>query len=78
MLRVSAKDVLASLRCGSRRHMLAAITDGLVIRRILMHLGLPTEPPPVAPARGPPPVAPARGPLPIAPARAPPQREFAW
>ena len=54
MMRVFAKDVLACPRCGSRRHMLAAITDGLVIRRILTHLGLPTEPLPIAPAREPP------------------------
>ena len=53
-MRVFAKDALACPRCGSRRHMLAAITNGLVIRRILTHLGLPTEPLPVAPAREPP------------------------
>jgi hypothetical protein len=34
--------------------MLAAITDALAIRRILAHLGLPTEPLPIAPAREPP------------------------
>jgi hypothetical protein len=30
------------------------IEDPVVIRRILAHLGLPTTPPPLAPARGPP------------------------
>jgi len=52
--RVFAKDVLKCPRCGSRRHMLAAISDGRTIRRILAHLGLPTEPLPIAPAREPP------------------------
>ncbi len=63
MKRVFAKDVLKCPRCGSRRHMLAAISDGQMIRRILVVLrlsGLPTEP------------------LPIAPAREPPQAELAW
>jgi hypothetical protein len=40
MKRVFAKDVLKCPRCGSRRHMLATITDGPTIRRILAHLGL--------------------------------------
>jgi len=30
------------------------ITDGLVVRRILDHLELPSSPPPIAPARAPP------------------------
>ena len=34
--------------------MLAAITDGTPIKRLLTHLGLPTEPLPVALAREPP------------------------
>jgi hypothetical protein len=34
--------------------MLAAITDGLTIRRFLAHLGLPTEPLPISPTREPP------------------------
>jgi hypothetical protein len=34
--------------------VLTFLTDPAVVRRILAHLGLPTEPPPVAPARPPP------------------------
>ena len=54
MMRVWSKAVLKCRRCGSRRLMLAAITDGPTITRLLAHLGLPTEPLPVAPAREPP------------------------
>jgi hypothetical protein len=36
------------------RKLIALIHDGLVVRKILAHLGLPTEPPPLAPARAPP------------------------
>ena len=53
-MRVWSKDVLKCPRCGSRRLMLAAITNGPTIRRLLAHLGLPTEPLPVTPAREPP------------------------
>ena len=34
--------------------LIAFLTDGLVVRKILSHLGLPTEPPALAPARAPP------------------------
>ncbi|XXF75417.1 hypothetical protein P2318_20360 [Myxococcaceae bacterium GXIMD 01537] len=34
--------------------MLAWLTEGVVLRRILRHLHLPELPPPLAPARGPP------------------------
>jgi DNA-directed RNA polymerase subunit RPC12/RpoP len=54
MMRVFAKDVLKCPRCGSRRLMLAAITDSTTVKRLLAHLGLPTEPLPVALAREPP------------------------
>jgi hypothetical protein len=46
-------DVLRCPRCGGRRKILAAITEGRVIRAILTSLRLPTEPPVVHPARGP-------------------------
>jgi hypothetical protein len=52
--RVFLVDVLRCTRCGGRRRILAAITEGRVIRAILDALGLPTEPPVVHPARGPP------------------------
>src|SRR5262245_5837281 len=38
-------------RCGSRMRILAAIEDPVVARKILDSLGLPSRPPPVAPAR---------------------------
>jgi hypothetical protein len=51
MARVFALDVLECPRCGSRMHILAAIEDPVVARKILDSLGLPSRPPPVAPAR---------------------------
>ncbi|MBK7675959.1 MAG: transposase [Candidatus Accumulibacter sp.] len=42
-------------RCGGEmRIIIAFITDACVVREILSHLGEPTSPPPIAPARGPP------------------------
>ena len=52
--RVFAIDVLICPRCDGPRKLIALINDGLVVRKILEHLGLPTEPPPMAPARAPP------------------------
>jgi hypothetical protein len=52
--RVFAVDVLACPRCKGRRHFVSVITDPAVIRRILAHLKLPTEPLPLAPPRAPP------------------------
>ena len=46
-------DVLAC-PCGGRIRVIAVIESPAVIRRILKHLGLPAEPPAIAPARGPP------------------------
>jgi hypothetical protein len=34
--------------------IIAFITDGPTVRDLLAHLGEPTAPPPIAPARGPP------------------------
>jgi hypothetical protein len=51
--RVYRQDVLACV-CGGRLRVLAFLTDPSVIRAILLHLGLPAMPPPIAPARGPP------------------------
>jgi hypothetical protein len=50
--RVYLDDVLAC-PCGGRRRVLAEITEPQVVVAILQHLGLPTEPPPVAKARSP-------------------------
>jgi hypothetical protein len=40
--------------CGSAMRIIAFITDGPTVRDILVHLGEPTAPPRIAPARGPP------------------------
>ena len=53
MRRVFEVDVLTCPHCGSRRTLLAAIFDQGAIQKILAHLGLPTEPPTMAPARAP-------------------------
>jgi hypothetical protein len=50
--RTYLEDVL-SCPCGGRRHILADITEPDVVLAILTHLGLPTEPPPIARARSP-------------------------
>ena len=47
-------DVLHCQHCGGRRKLIAMITDAFVARRILEHLGLPSELSPIAPARAPP------------------------
>ena len=57
MKRVFAIDVLRCHHCGSRRQVIALITLPSIIRRILEHLGLPADPPIVAPARPPPQLA---------------------
>jgi len=46
-------DVLACAKCGGRLRVLAVITEREAARRILAHLGQPTEAPPVARARDP-------------------------
>src|SRR3989442_8367863 len=51
MARIFAVDVLQCPRCGGRIRILAAIEDPSVARKILDCLGLPSRPPPVAPAR---------------------------
>ena len=43
--RVFSFDVLHCRHCGGRRKLIALTTDGVVVRKILDHLGLPTEPP---------------------------------
>ena len=63
-------DVLACPRCAGRLELIALIEDPTVIRRILSHLGMPTEVPTPRPARPPPlhptsPGAAAPPPLPL-------------
>jgi hypothetical protein len=52
--RVFAIDVLTCPHCGGARRLIAMITDGDVVRRILEHLELPCAPPEIASARAPP------------------------
>ena len=52
--RVFKVDVEKCPHCGDKRVMLAFITDPPVVHKILDHLGLPSEPPLIAPARAPP------------------------
>ena len=54
MRRVFDLDVLACPRCGGRMCVIATIEAADVLRRILGHLGLPTDPPAALPARPPP------------------------
>lgn len=54
MRRVFGYDVLSCPRCGQTLRLSALIEQPFVIRRILRHLGLPTEVPESAPARAPP------------------------
>ena len=56
-------DVLACPRCRGRLELIALIEDAAVIRRILHHLGLPTDVPAPRPARPPPLPGRAIGPL---------------
>ena len=54
MRRAFEADVLTCPRCGGRMVVLATIEDPAVIRRILTHLGLSTEPGEPLPGRAPP------------------------
>jgi hypothetical protein len=46
-------DVLECPKCHGRLRVLAVITDREPVQRILAHLGMPTDPPPLARARDP-------------------------
>jgi hypothetical protein len=54
LARVFNIDVELCINCGSKMKIIAAIEDPKIIRQILDHMGLPSKPPPVHPARGPP------------------------
>ncbi len=54
MKRVYRIDVLVCELCGGTRKLLAAILEHDQIRKVLAHLGLETQPPPIAQARPPP------------------------
>jgi hypothetical protein len=40
--------------CGGQMRLIAFITEGMQIRKILDHIGVDSEPPHISPARGPP------------------------
>ena len=54
LARVFNIDAETCSKCGGNMKIIAAIEDPKVIRKILEHMGLPTMPPPLYPARGPP------------------------
>lgn len=45
---------LACPNCGAELRLIAFLTEPAPVKHILSHLGLPSEPPPLAAARGPP------------------------
>ncbi|MFT5291091.1 MAG: hypothetical protein ACI8QC_001982 [Planctomycetota bacterium] len=57
MRRVFSIDVLRCASCGGRRELISLIEGPPVIRRILRHLGLRADPPPLSPAYPPPELA---------------------
>lgn len=54
LARIYAVLPLLCPRCGAKTRIIAFITGASAIRDILVHLGEPTAPPRIAPARGPP------------------------
>ncbi len=50
----AAHQLLICERCGGTRKLLTFLTEPRTVRRILEHLGLPSEPPTIAAARPPP------------------------
>jgi hypothetical protein len=51
MQRVFEIDVLVCPHCEGQREQIAFLTDARVVRKILLHLGLDSDPPIQAPAR---------------------------
>jgi hypothetical protein len=51
MHRAFGYDLLCCPGCGGKMHLIACVLEPAAIRKILAHLGLPTEPPVPAPAR---------------------------
>jgi hypothetical protein len=51
MQRAFGNDLLGCPDCGGKMKLIAVILERAAIRKILMHIGLPSEPPALAPAR---------------------------
>jgi hypothetical protein len=51
MRRAFGYDLLSCPNCGGKTELLAVILERTAIRKVLSHLGLPTEPPAVTRAR---------------------------
>jgi DNA-directed RNA polymerase subunit RPC12/RpoP len=54
LARIYESAPLACPHCGADMRIIAFVTDGVSVRRILNHIGEPAQPPRIAPARGPP------------------------
>jgi hypothetical protein len=54
LARTFGDDLAACETCGGRMRLLSLVKNPDSIARFLESLGEPTEPPPLAPARGPP------------------------
>ncbi|MCP3878559.1 MAG: IS91 family transposase, partial [Sulfitobacter sp.] len=54
LARIYESAPLACPQCGADMRIIAFVTDGVSVRRILTHIGEPADPPRIAPARGPP------------------------
>ena len=57
MLLARLSESLASWsapQCGADMRIVAFMTEAAPVERILLHIGEPTRPPPITPARGPP------------------------
>ncbi|MCP3884101.1 MAG: IS91 family transposase, partial [Propionibacteriaceae bacterium] len=54
LARIYESAPLACPQCGSDMRIIAFVTDGVSVRGILEHIGEPTDPPRITPARGPP------------------------
>ncbi len=54
MARIYESAPLTCPHCGADMRIIAFITDGVSVGRILEHIGEPAQPPRIEPARGPP------------------------
>ncbi|MBU0499655.1 MAG: hypothetical protein KJ558_03530 [Gammaproteobacteria bacterium] len=54
LARIYETSPLACYHCGAEMRLIAFITETIVVRQILGHIGEPSPPPRIAQARGPP------------------------